>query len=405
MKPNIFEYGRYTAEDFFSRSLAYIATTFPSIGQNLIQRIAVSAGKPPMFFGSFESCTFVGHTVLKPHFTSKPDLKITCSKRTIYFENKLETPMSFDQLLRQADPMCLNPKWNLIFVSNIQHQNAALRSLPGYLHPRDADHYLWVDLMPAFESNFKKKSLGANILEDFRTALKANGMIGRTIKDAKALPPESQRSLRNTRTDLDKFSPTEITALIAHGYSCARKTLIEAHLLTEGAPPFSWDPLRNWQIVKSHNATRQLRQSCIRRWRLWSSRDWASYAILGLVLAPLIYMGYLAYLPFKATQIIREVSVPRLVENIKVKEATIPFDSRNVFQAMSLTSFDRINVTFRNAAGQSAELYWIDLNGSAKLITTIRSGDSATVETFVGHLWSAKTRNGESLGTYVVEGA
>jgi hypothetical protein len=39
--------------------------------------------------------------------------------------------------------------------------------------------------LPAFESHFRKKGLAANILEDFKTALKANGMIGRTIKDAK----------------------------------------------------------------------------------------------------------------------------------------------------------------------------------------------------------------------------
>src|SRR5262249_25757530 len=65
--------------------------------------------------------------------------------------------------------------------------------------------------------------------------------------DPTLLPPESQRSIPSTRTDLDKFSPTEITALIAHGYSCARKTLIEANFLTESAPRFSWDPLRNWQ--------------------------------------------------------------------------------------------------------------------------------------------------------------
>jgi predicted acylesterase/phospholipase RssA len=56
--------------------------------------------------------------------------------------------------------------------------------------------------------------------------------------DPTLLPPESQRSLPNTRTDLDKFTTTEITALISHGYNCARKTLIEAKLLTESAPRF-----------------------------------------------------------------------------------------------------------------------------------------------------------------------
>ncbi len=34
----------------------------------------------------------------------------------------------------------------------------------------------WVELWPAFDSYFKKNSLAANILADFKTALKANGM-------------------------------------------------------------------------------------------------------------------------------------------------------------------------------------------------------------------------------------
>jgi hypothetical protein len=175
--------------------------------------------------------------------------------------------------------------------------------------------------------------------------------------------------------------------------------------------------------VKSRNATRELRQSSIRKWRLWSSRDWVSYPLLGIVLAPLIGVGYWGYWSHTKAQEVREVreevrgvreevrgvsedfSVPRLVENIKRKEATIPFGSTNVFQAMSLTSSDRINVTFRNMASQSAELYWIDLDGSPKLITTIQSGDSAAVETFVGHLWEATTQDGGSLGSYIVEGA
>ena len=221
--------------------------------------------------------------------------------------------------------------------------------------------------------------------------------------DPTLLPPESQRSLPSTRTDLDEFSPTEITALIAHGYSCARNTLIEASLLTESdAPPFSWDPLRNWQIVKSRNATGQLRQSSIRRWRLWSSRDWASYALLGLVLAPLVCVGYWAYSSYVAAQVIREASVPRLVQDIRREQAKIPFNSATVYQTASLTSFDRINVTFLNTTAQKAVLYWIGLDGSEKWNTEIPPGNSATVETFVGHLWEAKTEDGQSLGTYVV---
>jgi predicted acylesterase/phospholipase RssA len=234
--------------------------------------------------------------------------------------------------------------------------------------------------------------------------------------DPTLLPPESQRTLPNTRTDLDKFSPTEITALIAHGYSCARKTLIDVKLLTDSAPPFSWDPLQNWQIVKSRDATRQLRRSSIRRWRLWSSRDWVSYPLLGIVLTPLIGVGYWGYWSHTKVQEVREVrqearevkedfSAPRLVESIKRKEATIPF-STNVFQKGSdRISSVRINVTFRNMDGQSAALYWIDLDGSSpNWITTIPPGGSVAVETFVGQVWEARTQDGDSLGRYVVEG-
>jgi hypothetical protein len=234
MKPNIFEYRAYIAEDFFSLSLAYIATTFPNIGQNLIQRIAVLAGKPPMFFGSFVSCSFVGHRAPKPHFASKPDLAITCSKRTIYFENKLETPMSFDQMRRHADPM--GPNDNLIFVSNIRHQNAALRSLSGYLHPTDADHYVWVDLLPAFESHFRKKSLAANILEDFKTALKANGMIGRTIKDAKG-------SLFTRHSEAEDLALRQLGDVMTElGYKVRKKSVREDTLRVY---PYGQYPLLN----------------------------------------------------------------------------------------------------------------------------------------------------------------
>jgi hypothetical protein len=315
MKPNIFEYGRYTAEDFFSLSLAYIATTFPSIGQNLIQRIAVLAGKPPMFFGSFESCTFVGHTVLKPHFTSKPDLKITCSKRTIYFENKLETPMSFDQLQRQADPMGLNPNWNLIFVSNIRHQNAALRSLPGYLHPRDADHYLWVDLMPAFESHFRKKSFGANILEDFRTALKANGMIGRTIKDAKGslytghseASDLALRQLGDVMTELGykvrKKSAHEDTLRVYPSTYCQYPLLNPRFRATKADLDEDWDKecleLSVWSKGKSNGLRRYL--SYLEKFRstkdcafLGPEEPWFSgdYPLCGWFVMPLRFLGH-----------------------------------------------------------------------------------------------------------------
>jgi len=184
MKRNIFIFYPYCPEDFFSRSLAYIANLFPAIGQRLVQRIAVLAGKEPDYFGVFGRCEFVGQEFPDSHTASRPDLKILCSDRTIYFENKLESPLSLDQMQRHASFTCRDPKCSLIFVSNIHHENSRLRSLPGYLHPERVDHYLWVDFLPVFVNNYRRNSLAGKILADFDAALKANGMIGRTIKGA-----------------------------------------------------------------------------------------------------------------------------------------------------------------------------------------------------------------------------
>lgn len=185
MKPNIFIFYPYCHEDFFSSSLAYIVNLFPVIGQRLVQRISVLAGKEPDYFGVFGRCEFVGQEFPDSHTASRPDLKILCSDGTIYFENKLESPLSLDQMQRHNSFICRYPKCSLIFVSNIHHENSRLRSLTGYLHPDGADHYLWVDFLPVFVNNYRRNSLAGKILADFNAALKTNGMIGRTIKGAR----------------------------------------------------------------------------------------------------------------------------------------------------------------------------------------------------------------------------
>jgi predicted acylesterase/phospholipase RssA len=64
-------------------------------------------------------------------------------------------------------------------------------------------------------------------------------------EDSTALHPEVQRQVTGIRTDLDRFSPLEISGLVQHGYCVARKTC-RAHPnlfpgdLPNGAP---WDPL------------------------------------------------------------------------------------------------------------------------------------------------------------------
>ncbi|MEY9632201.1 putative acylesterase/phospholipase RssA [Bradyrhizobium japonicum] len=107
----------------------------------------------------------------------------------------------------------------------------------------------------------------------------------RDLNDKTVLQPEAQRALINVRTDLDSFTPEEITALVAHGYSKAREALLDQ---LPDAPQFSWDPLENWRAVKTLPA-KEFQRSAIRKWRLWSPTDlisWATglYVIFGCVL-------------------------------------------------------------------------------------------------------------------------
>jgi hypothetical protein len=128
MKPNIFIFSSHCPEDFFSGALAYITNLFPVIGQRLVQKIAVLAGRKPDYFGAFVQCEFVGQEYPDGHTASRPDLKIICSDRTIYFENKLES-FSLDQMQRHANLTRRDPKYNLECWVEESREQAAVSTL------------------------------------------------------------------------------------------------------------------------------------------------------------------------------------------------------------------------------------------------------------------------------------
>lgn len=138
-------------------------------------------------------------------------------------------------------------------------------------------------------------------------------------QDPTALHPEVQRQLPSIRTDLDRFSPIEISSLIRHGYCVARQTcralpeVFGTDLPTN--PP--WDPIfetRNPTSVAATSASpgapvvvrsrrepiavtqesRSLHTSAIRR--IWSTlldrRDWASYVYVPLIVPILVLLPY-----------------------------------------------------------------------------------------------------------------
>jgi predicted acylesterase/phospholipase RssA len=133
-------------------------------------------------------------------------------------------------------------------------------------------------------------------------------------EDPTALHPEIQRQAARIRTDLDRFSPLEISTLVRHGYCVGRKAcrarpdLFGAEL--PGNAP--WDPIpaprgvappvRVGAILdgssKAPAATtveaRTLRASAFRR--IWSTlldrRDWASFIYVPLIVPILVLLPW-----------------------------------------------------------------------------------------------------------------
>jgi predicted acylesterase/phospholipase RssA len=145
-------------------------------------------------------------------------------------------------------------------------------------------------------------------------------------EDPTALHPEIQRQTANIRTDLDRFSPLEISSLIRHGYCIGRK-VCRAHPELFGAdlptnPP--WDPIPeargsappapgpNETVRESSPVTRQartLQASAVRR--IWSTlldyRDWASYVYVPIIVPILVMLPYVVVRSYQRSHAISEI--------------------------------------------------------------------------------------------------
>jgi predicted acylesterase/phospholipase RssA len=140
-------------------------------------------------------------------------------------------------------------------------------------------------------------------------------------EDPSALHPEIQRQVAGIRTDLDRFSPLEVSSLIRHGYCVGRKACRAHPDLFPGDLPASapWDPLaapRRTAVTAAEAAqqkawtrspteatadARTLQASALRR--IWSTlldrRDWVSYIYVPLILPILVLLPYVAVRVYK----------------------------------------------------------------------------------------------------------
>jgi predicted acylesterase/phospholipase RssA len=137
--------------------------------------------------------------------------------------------------------------------------------------------------------------------------------------DPAALHPVVQAEVQSIRTDIDRFTPTEINALAMHGYEVARKVYRD-HFGTGSAPVSEtppWAPLpeagaignvpqaRAASTAPATLMARTLRRSSGRK--VWSTllsvRDWPSYVYIALAALVFLYLPYEVYQLYRRTQV------------------------------------------------------------------------------------------------------
>jgi hypothetical protein len=134
-------------------------------------------------------------------------------------------------------------------------------------------------------------------------------------EDPTALHPELQRQTANIRTDLDRFSPLEVSSLVRHGYCVGRKACrthpeVFGSDLPGNAP---WDPTSrsraaappapaatrldgpSRELTAETVEARTLQASAVRR--IWSTlldyRDWVSYVYVPIIIPILVLLPLL----------------------------------------------------------------------------------------------------------------
>lgn len=108
------------------------------------------------------------------------------------------------------------------------------------------------------------------------------------VTEPGVLPDAVQRQVKHIRTDLDRFSFSEIRALVLHGYEVAARA-------TEGwtdVPPekmVPWDPFPSLKKETEARWASQLRRSRFHPWGLFDRGDWPSYVYPVLLLIAIAF--------------------------------------------------------------------------------------------------------------------
>jgi predicted acylesterase/phospholipase RssA len=146
-------------------------------------------------------------------------------------------------------------------------------------------------------------------------------------RDPTALHLEIQRQLQSVRTDLDRFSPMEISYLVRQGYSIGRNTCRDHPEVfgTELPTNAPWDPLPEAKFVGTGaegnptanriapaavtRVARTLHKSAVRRiWRnLLDYRDWVSYLYVPILIPILVLLPYFVAQSYQRSQRVNQI--------------------------------------------------------------------------------------------------
>lgn len=128
---------------------------------------------------------------------------------------------------------------------------------------------------------------------------------------AQAHPEEIRTRIPLIRTDLNAFADDEVDLLLKHGYAVADQVLGRADSSLNVERPF----LTRSERGRLNQLLALLKRSRRNPFGLWNKKDWASYALWGLLISP-IFIGWIAAMNASAT-------ISGLRESVEQQKAAI----------------------------------------------------------------------------------
>lgn len=167
--------------------------------------------------------------------------------------------------------------------------------------------------------------------------------IATTVREPLGLSDTVQRQIQHIRTDLDRFSKSEIDLLAGHGSRVCRKRLDE-----EGVPPARSALAPDAAAPDTRALSEIARRAASRTWGFFNATDWTSYALSAIIV---VFASSILSLPFAYAWLAKTH-----VENVALNTRVETLASEKTAADTTLAYQDQKLETARKsvAAGQAA---------------------------------------------------